>query len=135
MPPVRKRTPARKQAAKPKPTPRVLGTRVKITLDQSRGRETLTLQTPAGQTITLSDAHASIRIADGNGNTITLDPAGITIQAASRVTLSAAELRINATSVRVQAGASVFSGVVQCDTLVANSVVSASYTPGAGNIL
>jgi hypothetical protein len=27
-----------------------------------------------------------------------------------------------------------FSGVVQCDTLISNSVISASYTPGAGNI-
>jgi hypothetical protein len=27
-----------------------------------------------------------------------------------------------------------FSGVVQCDTLIANSVAAASYTPGAGNI-
>jgi hypothetical protein len=34
----------------------------------------------------------------------------------------------------VNAGMSKFSGVVQCDTLIANSVVSTSYTPGAGNI-
>jgi hypothetical protein len=27
-----------------------------------------------------------------------------------------------------------FSGVVQTDTLIANSVISASYTPGVGNI-
>jgi hypothetical protein len=26
------------------------------------------------------------------------------------------------------------SGVLKCDTLVANSVVASSYTPGAGNI-
>jgi hypothetical protein len=26
------------------------------------------------------------------------------------------------------------SGVVKCDTLITNSVVSASYTPGAGNL-
>lgn len=32
------------------------------------------------------------------------------------------------------AGTSKFDGVVQCDTLVANSVVAQSYTPGAGNI-
>jgi len=28
-----------------------------------------------------------------------------------------------------------FSGVVQCDTLIANSVAAANYPPGAGNIL
>ena len=36
--------------------------------------------------------------------------------------------------VQVDAGMSSFSGVVRCDTLISNSVVSASYTPGAGNI-
>ena len=36
--------------------------------------------------------------------------------------------------ITVNAGMSKFSGVVQCDTIIANSVVGASYTPGAGNI-
>ena len=36
--------------------------------------------------------------------------------------------------VQVDAGLSKFSGVVQCDTLISNAVVSSSYTPGAGNI-
>jgi hypothetical protein len=27
-----------------------------------------------------------------------------------------------------------FSGVVQADTVIANNVIGASYTPGAGNI-
>jgi hypothetical protein len=36
--------------------------------------------------------------------------------------------------VTVDAGMSQFSGVVQCDTLIATSVVAQSYTPGIGNI-
>jgi hypothetical protein len=28
-----------------------------------------------------------------------------------------------------------FAGVVQCDTLITNSVVASSYTPGAGNLM
>jgi hypothetical protein len=36
--------------------------------------------------------------------------------------------------VNVSANMSKFSGVVQADTIITNSVVSASYTPGAGNI-
>jgi hypothetical protein len=36
--------------------------------------------------------------------------------------------------VSVNAGMSTFSGVVQCDTLISNTVISATYTPGAGNI-
>jgi hypothetical protein len=36
--------------------------------------------------------------------------------------------------VTVDAGMSKFSGVVQADTVICNSIISASYTPGAGNI-
>ena len=36
--------------------------------------------------------------------------------------------------VKVDAGMSTFSGVVKADTVICNSIVSASYTPGAGNI-
>jgi hypothetical protein len=36
--------------------------------------------------------------------------------------------------VTIDAGMTKASGVVECDTLIANSVVAASYTPGAGNI-
>ena len=36
--------------------------------------------------------------------------------------------------VTVDAGMSKFSGVVQADTVIANTVISAAYTPGAGNI-
>jgi len=41
---------------------------------------------------------------------------------------------VNAGVVTVSAAISRFSGVVQCDTLISNSVVSQSYIPGAGNI-
>ena len=34
----------------------------------------------------------------------------------------------------MNAGLARFSGVLQCDTLVANSVIATSYSPGAGNI-
>jgi hypothetical protein len=36
--------------------------------------------------------------------------------------------------VSVSSGMSKFSGVVKSDSVLTNSVVSASYTPGAGNI-
>jgi hypothetical protein len=28
-----------------------------------------------------------------------------------------------------------FSGIVRCDTLIADSVVASSYTPGQGNVM
>lgn len=110
------------------PAIQVIGSRVRITLDEGRGRESLTFQTPHGHTVTLRDGDASIRIESSNGDKLRLDPAGITIEAAAKVTINAAEVKVNAANAR-------FSGVVQCDTLISNSVVSSSYTPGAGNIV
>jgi hypothetical protein len=43
-------------------------------------------------------------------------------------------MEANAGMANVNAGMSKFSGVVKCDTIIANSVVGSSYTPGAGNI-
>jgi hypothetical protein len=44
-------------------------------------------------------------------------------------------MEISVGSLGVNAGMSKFSGVVQCDTLIANSVVASRYTPGAGNVI
>ncbi|MDX6689757.1 MAG: hypothetical protein QOG15_1214 [Solirubrobacteraceae bacterium] len=75
-----------------------------------------------------------VRIEDANGNAITLAPSGITITAAAKVDVQASQVHVSAGTVTVDAGMSQFSGVVQCDTLIATSVVAQSYTPGIGNI-
>ena len=107
---------------------------VKVTLDDQDGQEKLILETPGGQKVTLKDGPGAIEIQDSNGNSIKLEAAGITVTCAAKVTISASTAEISAGMVTVNAGMSRFSGVVQCDTLISNSVVSASYTPGAGNI-
>jgi hypothetical protein len=43
-------------------------------------------------------------------------------------------VKAGANLVTVTSGMSQFSGVIQSDTCITNSVISASYTPGAGNI-
>jgi hypothetical protein len=80
-----------------------------------------------------------VNVLQGQLNTITsaiqVDNAGnVTIGQAGRVTLQGNIVKINAASIDAQTGMSKFSGVVQADTVVTNSVVSSSYTPGAGNI-
>jgi hypothetical protein len=106
-----------------------------ITVDQAAGSESIVLRTPAGQTVRIQDGSASvIEIADTSGNTITLKPDGIVIKSASKVSVQAATtVDVSAGQVNVTAGMSKFSGVVQADTVIANSVVANSYTPGAGN--
>lgn len=107
---------------------------VKVTLDDQDGQEKLILETPGGQKVTMQDGPGKIEIRDSNGNSITLDTGGVKIVAAAKVMVQASTVEVSAGMVTVNAGMSRFSGVVQCDTLISNSVVSASYTPGAGNI-
>jgi hypothetical protein len=107
---------------------------VKVTLDDSDGRESLILETPGGQKATLKDGPGSIEIADSNGNSIKLEASGVTITASAKVTINAGTIAVSAGMVTVDSGMSKFSGVVKADTVISNSVVSASYTPGAGNI-
>jgi predicted secreted protein len=107
---------------------------VKVTLDDSTGREMFIAETPGGQRITLQDGPGYLEIADSNGNSVKLQTSGITVNASAKVTITASQVEVSAAMVTVNAGMSKFSGVVQADTVICNSIVSASYTPGAGNI-
>jgi uncharacterized protein involved in type VI secretion and phage assembly len=110
------------------------------------------VKTPAGTTMLFDDAGPSFSIATKDQNSITLTDAGdtctiqvggttiqattssVTITTSASVTVQTASLTVSAPSVTVNSAMSQFSGVVQCDTLIANTVVGTSYTPGAGNI-
>lgn len=107
---------------------------VKLTFDDSDGQEQLIIETPGGQRVTLKDGPGTVEIVDSNGNSVKLEPSGVTITASARLSISASTVEISAGSVAVSAGMSRFSGVVQSDTLISNAVVGTSYTPGAGNI-
>jgi len=107
---------------------------VKITLDDQDGQEKMILETPGGQKITLKDSPGAVEIVDSNGNSVKLETAGITVTASAKVTINASQVEVSAGMVTVNAGMSKFSGVVQADTVICNSIISASYTPGAGNI-
>lgn len=107
---------------------------VKLTMDDTDGREQFILETPGGQKLTLKDGPGAVEIVDSNGNSIKLETSGITITASAKVTINASQVAVSAGMVTVDAAMSKFSGVVQCDTMISNSVISASYTPGAGNI-
>jgi uncharacterized protein involved in type VI secretion and phage assembly len=107
---------------------------VKITLDDQDGQEKLILETPGGQKITMKDGPGAVLIEDSNGNSVKLETSGITVTASAKVTVNASMVEVSAGMVKVDAGMSKFSGVVQADTVICNSIISASYTPGAGNI-
>jgi phage gp45-like len=107
---------------------------VKITLDDQNGQEKFIAETPGGQKITLQDGPGSIDIADSNGNFIKLETSGVTVNAASKVTVTATQAEISASVVTVNAPMATFSGTVQAQTVICTTIISASYMPGAGNI-
>jgi uncharacterized protein involved in type VI secretion and phage assembly len=107
---------------------------MKITLSERRGRESFTIETPHGQKLALHDNPDGVEISDVSGNRVTFETSGITITAPAKVVINASTAEVNAGMLQVNAGIAKFSGVVQCDTLISNSVISSSYTPGSGNI-
>jgi len=107
---------------------------VTITLDDRDGAERFQVETPGGQKIELRDGPGELTIEDSNGNSIELTSSSIKIAASAGVEVTATKFKVSAGMVEVDAGMAKFSGFVQCDTLIANSVVAASYTPGAGNV-
>jgi uncharacterized protein involved in type VI secretion and phage assembly len=117
-------------------TKKVLRSRsgVKITLNDQGGQESFIVETPGGQRLLLRDGPGAVEISDSNGNSLKLETTGVRVTASAKVTINASTVEISAGMLSVDAGMSKFSGVVQCDTLISNSVISASYTPGAGNI-
>lgn len=107
---------------------------IRITFDDTDGGVQFTVETPGGQKIVCADSPASIEMSDSNNNQVTLDASGITLNTGSKVSINASTVDISASLVNVNAGMSKFSGVVQSDTNITNTTVSATYTPGAGNI-
>lgn len=107
---------------------------VKITLDDTSGQEKFIAETPGGQRITLSDGPGRVLVEDANGNSAEFASAGMTVIAAATVKVQASKVQVDAGMVEVNSAMSKFSGVVQCQTLISTSVVSSSYTPGAGNV-
>jgi len=124
-----------------------------VTLESNRGHELeildqqgrLTLATSSGGKVTLDDMPGRA-VVEASQNRITLEPAGITIDAvAGALNINAAAsvaiqaqgaLNLTATGIlNVTAPMATFSGVVQATTVIATSVISSSYSPGAGNLL
>jgi len=100
------------------------------------GQEVVVIETSSAQQITLRNSPASVLIEDANGNAVRLDSTGITITAAARLTIqapqieiSSSEVSITAAELAVNAAMTTFSGVVQADTIIANTVI-----PGGGNV-
>jgi uncharacterized protein involved in type VI secretion and phage assembly len=106
---------------------------VRIALEDVDGKERFVVETPGGQRLLLEDGPRRVRVEDGNGNVVSLEPGGVVVKSAAKVKVAASAVEIAADTVTVKAKTSKFTGVVQADAVITKSVVSASYSPGAGN--
>ncbi|MEI8029436.1 MAG: phage baseplate assembly protein V [Comamonadaceae bacterium] len=109
------------------------GTRIAI-VEESESSAKIECSTPGGVKLTMTDESGGKVTIECAGNTVTIDTQGVSVQAAAKVKVQAANVEVSAGMVKVDAAMSKFSGVIKCDTLITNAVVSTSYTPGAGNI-
>ena len=109
------------------------GTRLAIEEESASSAKVL-ITTPNGVSGELTDEGGGKVEFNCAGTTVTIDTQGVTVNTSMNLTIQATQVSISAAMVTVDAGLSKFSGVVQADTVISNSVISASYTPGAGNI-
>lgn len=116
------------------PTLRDVGARPQVGEEVLVGFEAGDMATPYVVGVLATGSSAPVEIADENGNSIRLTSSGIEIQGVAEVRINSSTVKVTAGSVKVDAGMSQFSGVVKASTLIADSVVAASYSPGAGNI-
>ncbi len=107
------------------------GTRIAI---EESSSPTVKFTTPGGVSCEMTDEGGGKVEIIAAGNTVTIDSSGVSVQAAAQVQVQAATVSVSAGSVSVDSAMATFSGIVQCNTLVATSVISSSYTPGAGNV-
>jgi len=105
---------------------------VRLVMDDQAGQERFVVETPGGQRVTLQDGPGQVLVEDSNGNSVRMDATGVQVVAAATVKVQAARVEVSAGMVQVDAALARFSGIVDCQVLQTTSVISASYTPGAG---
>ena len=109
------------------------GTRIAIE-EESAASARVLITTPGGARAELTDSSTGKIEFKISGTTLTMDQQGVTIDTPMELTVQASTIRVSAGLVTVDAGMTIFSGVVQAQTVICSSIISASYTPGAGII-
>jgi uncharacterized protein involved in type VI secretion and phage assembly len=109
------------------------GTRFAI-VEEQVGQAQLLLSTPGAVSVSLQEQSGGKIEIKAAGATITIDTQGITLQSPAKVKVEAAQVEITAAKVDVNAAISNFSGIVKASVVQATTVISSTYTPGAGNV-
>lgn len=107
------------------------GTRIAID-ESSDGSEVVSLETPAGAKV-LCTGGDTIEVDLNGSEKITLSSGRIEIATSGTLSLKGSDLMVDVSSATVLAQSTIFSGEITCSKITTSSVISPSYTPGAGN--
>jgi uncharacterized protein involved in type VI secretion and phage assembly len=107
---------------------------IRITLDDTQGSETVTIETPGGQKLTLKDGTTLVELRDSSSHVIKLEAGGITISGDAKVTIKATDVEVSGATLTVNCSESTFNGHVTANAISTQSIDSKMYSPGVGNI-
>jgi uncharacterized protein involved in type VI secretion and phage assembly len=100
----------------------------RVEIDDTAGAEKVSITTASGHKVVLDNSARTVTVTHGSGCTVRLTDMAVEVTANVNVDVTASIVNVNAPI-------SIFSGMVKCSTLVADStVISPAYTPGAGNM-
>ena len=103
-----------------------------VDIDESRSSK-VTIKTKNGVKVEVNDSGSKVVCTNGS-ETVELRPGEVNVTSSGTAKVEAAMVEVTAGMVTVDAAISQFSGIVTCDVLQTNTVISTTYTPGAGNI-
>ncbi len=110
------------------------GTRIAI-VESGAGQEKVEIETPSGVKAIITDSGGGEITLETSTETVKLSPAGIKATSAATIEVRAASMvNVVAPFVQVDSPFTYVKGLLYCETLITNSVISPSYTPGAGNV-
>jgi phage baseplate assembly protein gpV len=105
-----------------------------LTLDETNQK--ISVASAAGVSVSIDDTASSITLSLPTGSTFTLDPSGLTATILGEVNITAMAATITAPSVTIDAAVTSVTGVLNvAGPVIANGVVSPTYTPGVGNLV
>ena len=106
----------------------------KVSLDEAGAK--INIVTGGGVTVELDDVPPQVQVTLPTGNSLSLGPLGLDVNvAAGTLSVTAMDVTITAPSVTIDAAMTSVSGVLNvAGPVIANGIVSPTYTPGAGNI-
>lgn len=85
--------------------------------------------------IVLSDSQPNIQLDTNDGTKIVMGATGVSIvSSGAKIRIEGGVITMEASLIKLDAGI-VTAQMIRCTTIVAESVVGSSYTPGVGNIM